>query len=110
MVYAHPASGVRFYMQLLLNIIVEAQNFEDIRTVDGIVYSTYKEACFRRGLLESAKEWHIMLNDASLCANAPQLHDLFVTLLVFCEISNPAELWEKHWIIWLMTLNIHKIK
>lgn len=32
-----------------------------------------------------------------LCATATQLRDLFVTLLVFCEINNPSELWEKHW-------------
>nr|XP_017245346.1 PREDICTED: uncharacterized protein LOC108217005 [Daucus carota subsp. sativus] len=97
MVYAHPASGERFYMRLLLNIVVGAQSFEDIRTVDGIVYSTYKEACFQRGLLESDNEWHIALHDASLSASAHQLHDLFVTLLVFCEVVNPRELWEKHW-------------
>ncbi|XP_074356468.1 uncharacterized protein LOC141696187 [Apium graveolens] len=53
MVYMHPASGERFYMRLLLNIVVGVKMFEEIRTVDGIVYSTYKEACFHRGLLES---------------------------------------------------------
>lgn len=97
MVYAHPASGERFYMRLLLNIVVGPTTFEDIRTVDGTVYSTYKEACFHRGLLESDKEWHIALADASLSANAMQLRELFVTLLVFCQVSNPSQLWEKHW-------------
>ncbi|WOG82236.1 hypothetical protein DCAR_0101398 [Daucus carota subsp. sativus] len=97
MVYAHLASGERFYMRLLLNLVVGPQSFEDIRTVDNIIYPTYKEACFHRGLLESDKEWHIALSDASLYANASQIRDLFVTLLVFCEISNPSELWEKHW-------------
>ncbi|XP_074362378.1 uncharacterized protein LOC141702627 [Apium graveolens] len=97
MVYAHPASGERFYMRLLLNIVVGVKTFEEIRKVDGIVYSTYKEACFHRGLLESDKEWHIALTDASLCASASQLRDLFVTLLVFCEVSNPSELWGSHW-------------
>nr|XP_017256445.1 PREDICTED: uncharacterized protein LOC108226004 [Daucus carota subsp. sativus] len=98
MVYAHPASGERFYMRLLLNLVVGPQSFEDIRTVDNIIYPTYKEACFHRGLLESDKEWHIALSDASLYANASQIRDLFVTLLVFCEISNPSELWERHWV------------
>ncbi|KAL8101721.1 hypothetical protein AgCh_033567 [Apium graveolens] len=61
MVYAHPASGERFYMRLLLNHVASAKSFEDIRTVDGIVYPTYKEACFHR-------------------------------------VSNPSELWDKHWV------------
>lgn len=97
MVYAHPASGERFYMRMLLNLIAGAKNFKDIRTVNGIVYPTYKEACFQIGLLHSDREWHIALQDASSYATAPQLRDLFVTMLIFCEISNPAELWEKHW-------------
>ncbi|XP_074328023.1 uncharacterized protein LOC141665934 [Apium graveolens] len=97
MVYAHPASQERFYLRLLLNFVVGPKSFEEIRTVDGVVYPTYKEACFYRGLLESDKEWHVALGDASLCANAAQLRDLFVTLLVFCEIINVGELWAKHW-------------
>lgn len=57
MVYAHPAFGERFYMRLLLNFVTGPKDFKDIRTVDRVVYSTYKEACFHRGLLESDKEW-----------------------------------------------------
>ncbi|KAL8106856.1 hypothetical protein AgCh_023594 [Apium graveolens] len=65
MVYAHPASGERFYMRLLLKFVTGPMDFKDIRTVDGVVCPTYKEACFRRGLLESDKEWQIVLDDAS---------------------------------------------
>ena len=46
MVYAHPASGERFYMHMLLNIVTGPQSFDDIRTVDGVLYPTYKDACF----------------------------------------------------------------
>lgn len=97
MVAAHPSSGERFYMRLLLNIVVGAKKFEDIRTVDGVVYETYKEACFHRGLLDSDNEWHVALDEASNYANAIQLRDLFVTMLIFCEVSNPADLWNRHW-------------
>ncbi|KAL8106785.1 hypothetical protein AgCh_023523 [Apium graveolens] len=69
MVYAHPASGERFYMRLLLKFVTGPMDFKDIRTVDGVVCPTYKEACFRRGLLESDKEWQIVLDDASLRLN-----------------------------------------
>ena len=48
------------------------------------------------GLLDSDMEWHIMLEDASIYANASHLRDLFVTLLVFCGVGNPKELWEKY--------------
>ena len=85
-------------MRLLLNIVQGATSFEDIRKVGGVVHRTYKEACFHRGLLDSDKEWHIALEDANAYATGPQLRDLFVTLLVFCEVSNPSELWKKHWL------------
>lgn len=97
MVDVHPSSGERFYMRLLLNIVAGAKKFEDIRIVDGIVYKTYKEACFHRGLLESDNEWNIALDEASTYANATQLRELFVTLLIFCEVCNLIDLWEKHW-------------
>ncbi|KAL8111953.1 hypothetical protein AgCh_019598 [Apium graveolens] len=84
-------------MRLLLNIIPGAQTFEEIRTIDGIIYPTYKEACFYRGLLECDNEWHVALDDASNYATAPQLRELFVTLLLYCEISNPPALWYNHW-------------
>ncbi|XP_074356466.1 uncharacterized protein LOC141696185 [Apium graveolens] len=105
MVYVHPASGERFYMRLLLNIVVGVKMFEEIRTVDGIVYSTYKEACFHRGLLESGKEWHIALTDASLCVSASQLHNLFVTLLVFAKLVTPQNSGQATGKIWLTILN-----
>nr|XP_017217380.1 PREDICTED: uncharacterized protein LOC108194955 [Daucus carota subsp. sativus] len=97
MVYAHPASGERFYMRLLLNLVAGATTFEAIRTVDGIIYPTYREACFHRGLLESDNEWHVALDDASSYATAPHLRELFVTMLLFCEVSDPSALWDRHW-------------
>ena len=92
MVYVNPSFGERFYMRLLLNIVQGPKSFDDIRKVGGIVHRTYKEACFHRGLLDSDNEWHIALVDADAYATRPQLRDLSVTLLVFCEVSNPSDL------------------
>ncbi|XP_074374461.1 uncharacterized protein LOC141714864 [Apium graveolens] len=87
MIVAHPSFGEHFYMRLLLNTVAGETSFEDIRTVDGIIYETYKEACFRRGLLESGNEWNITLEEAEIFSNAAHLQDLFVTLLIFSEIN-----------------------
>ncbi|KAL8123978.1 hypothetical protein AgCh_011835 [Apium graveolens] len=92
LVYAHPASGERFYIRMLLNLVVGERSFKDIQTINGVVYTTYKEACFQRALLDSDKEWHIALQNSSNYATAPQFRDLFVPMLIFCEVSNPAEL------------------
>ncbi|XP_017227630.2 uncharacterized protein LOC108192562 isoform X3 [Daucus carota subsp. sativus] len=97
MVYVHPTAGERFYLRMLLNIVKGATSFEDVRTVNGVVYNTYKEACFHHGLLECDDEWHTAITDASTHQTGAQLRELFVTLLLFCDISDVRALWDKHW-------------
>lgn len=64
-------------MRMLLNVARSATSFQDIRTMDGVVYSTYKEACYHHGLLESDNEWHAALDDASVYQTGQQLRELF---------------------------------
>jgi hypothetical protein len=37
------------------------------------------------------------LEEASLWALGRQLHDMFVSMLMFCEVTNPIQLWDAHW-------------
>ncbi|KAK9725314.1 hypothetical protein RND81_05G136000 [Saponaria officinalis] len=97
LVYAHPTSGERFYLRLLLSIVKGPTSYEDIRTYNGTTYPTFKEACYARGLLDGDKEWNDALQEASRWANASQLRQLFVTMLLFCEVSEPMQLWENNW-------------
>ena len=95
--YAHPASGERFYLRMLLNIMKGPRTFDEIKTVDGVTHPTYKAACYALGLLDGDKEWHEAINQASQWAIAAQLRELFVIILLFCEISEPLQLWENSW-------------
>jgi hypothetical protein len=92
--YAHPTSGERYYLRKLLNIVRGPKNFESIKTVKGVTYATFKEACYARGLLNDDKEWIDAFNEASHWATASQLRELFVAVLFFCEVTNVAKLWE----------------
>ncbi|KAL6540371.1 hypothetical protein OROHE_012142 [Orobanche hederae] len=47
--FAHPASGERFYMRMLLNFVKGGTSFESIRTVNGVTYPNYKAACYALG-------------------------------------------------------------
>lgn len=93
----HPAAGEKYYMRILLNHVKGATSFEDIRTVGSVTYKSYKEACFARGLLDGDKEWQEALEEASYWASAVQLKKLFVTLLLYCEVSKPRNLWTNFW-------------
>uniref|UniRef100_A0A453RTU0 Uncharacterized protein n=1 Tax=Aegilops tauschii subsp. strangulata TaxID=200361 RepID=A0A453RTU0_AEGTS len=50
-------------------------------TVDGVVHPTYKSACYALGLLNDDKEWDDCIKEASHWASAPQMRQLFYTIL-----------------------------
>lgn len=52
-VSAHPAEGERYYLRVLLNHVVGATSFEELRTVDGFVCPSFREAAEMRGLVEA---------------------------------------------------------
>ncbi|XP_066315160.1 ATP-dependent DNA helicase PIF1-like [Miscanthus floridulus] len=94
---AHPASGERYYLRVLLNTAKGCTSFEDIRTVNGVVHSSYKSACHALGLLNDDKEWIDCIKEASDWASGMQLQQLFATILCHCEITDPKSLWESNW-------------
>ncbi|XP_071729034.1 uncharacterized protein [Rutidosis leptorrhynchoides] len=79
-VYSNPASGERYYLRMLLNIVKEPRSFEELRTVDGTLHPTFKDACFAYGLLHDDREWTEAISEAKLWASGAQLHDLFGVL------------------------------
>ena len=52
--YAHPSSGERFYLRMLLNVVKGATSFDEIKTVNGQLCPSFKAACFALGLLDDS--------------------------------------------------------
>ncbi|XP_022004019.1 uncharacterized protein LOC110901502 [Helianthus annuus] len=96
-VYCNPAAGPKYYLRMLLGIVRGPRSFEEIKTVDGVVYATFKEACYAYDLLNDDKEWNDALSEAKLWASGSQLRELFVTMLLFCEVNRPVQLWAQNW-------------
>ena len=71
--------------------------FEDIRTVNGIVHSSYKSACHALGFLKDDTGWNLCIKEASNWSSGEQLRQLFGTILYYCEITDPRMLWESNW-------------
>ncbi|XP_074323219.1 uncharacterized protein LOC141660159 [Apium graveolens] len=94
--FAHPSSGERCYMCMLLNFVKGSTSFECIRTVNGVTYPTFKVACYALGLLDDDREWVDCLSKAAVWATGNELHNLFVTILIFFHVSNVPELWKTH--------------
>ncbi|KAL6873859.1 hypothetical protein ACP4OV_013941 [Aristida adscensionis] len=95
-VYAHPAEGERYFLRVLLNHVRGATSYEDLRTVDGVTYSTFREACENRGLIERDRSLDDCLREAATFQMPCALRRLFATILVFCEATNIRALWDEH--------------
>ena len=48
---AHPAEGERYYLRVLLNHVRGPTSYEYLRTVEGIVYPTFREAAEKKEVL-----------------------------------------------------------
>jgi hypothetical protein len=65
--------------------------------MDGIEHNTFKDACIIMGLFVDDNEWHQALEEAALWASSRHLRDMFASMLMSCEVTNPKQLWDAHW-------------
>ena len=93
---ANLAEGERYYLRVLLNHVAGATLFECLRTVDGKILPTFREAAERRGLTEADNTLDESLAEATEWMMPYALRRLFATILVFYEPSDVFGLWEKH--------------
>ncbi|WVZ64734.1 hypothetical protein U9M48_014211 [Paspalum notatum var. saurae] len=93
---AHPAEGERYFLRVLLNHVAGATSYEDLRTVDGEIMPSFREAAERRGLIEADTTLDDCLTEAETFQMPSALRRLFATILVYCEASDVQGLWNKH--------------
>lgn len=93
----HASGGETFFLRMLLMQRKGATSFKDLRTVDGRIYNTFKEACDALGLLSDDRQWHIALTENTLSAMPAQLRELFVHILTNNTVADPLRLWQSHW-------------
>ncbi|GJV14239.1 hypothetical protein Tco_1359562 [Tanacetum coccineum] len=73
------------------------KEFAELMTVNKRICSSFKEACSAYGLLNDDKEWTHAISEASFWALGLQLRHLFVTILIFRDVSRPLKLWNENW-------------
>ncbi|GFV10861.1 ATP-dependent DNA helicase [Trichonephila clavipes] len=92
----HPKNTECFYIRLLLINVRAPISFQDLRTVNGQLCATYRQACQELNLLENDAHWDTALADASNTARPQQIRTLFAIILTTCFPSNPKDFWEKY--------------
>ncbi|XP_054795045.1 uncharacterized protein LOC129300500 [Prosopis cineraria] len=93
--HASPASGERYYLRILLTKVKGPRSYDEIKTVDNIVYPTFREACYARGLLDDDKEYIDAIKEASIWATGITLRKMFVSMLLCCCLSRPDIVWKE---------------
>ncbi|CAE1314363.1 unnamed protein product [Acanthosepion pharaonis] len=57
---------------------------------------SYREACFRLGLLEDDSQWDAAMAEGELLRTPSRFRTLFAILLLRCELRDPLSLWLKY--------------
>ena len=64
--------------------------------MEGDLCSSFREACFRLGLLEDDNQYHSAMQETSVSNSAASLRSLFAVMLTWCKPSNPIDIYEHH--------------
>ncbi|RZB68704.1 hypothetical protein D0Y65_038465 [Glycine soja] len=97
LIWVPPSAGELFYLRMMLSTAKGAQSYSDIRTVNGLVYPTFREACFAKGFLGSGQEFISALQEANNWGTAHYLRKLFVKLLFMNTMDKSEYVWQQTW-------------
>ncbi|XP_028782636.1 uncharacterized protein LOC114738734 [Neltuma alba] len=93
--HVSPTAGELYYLRILLTKVRGPRSFDEIKTVNGVVHSTFREACFALGLLDDDREYIVAINEASSWASGNALRKMFVSMLLCCCLSRPENVWKE---------------
>ena len=88
-----PKKTETYHLRMLLYHVPGATSFAFLRTVNGVQYESFQDAARALGLLSSDDQWKKCLEEAADTQSPRALRKLFCIILVFCEPSDPFQLW-----------------
>ena len=90
----HPNNFECYLLRLLLHTVRGPTSFQELRTVNGQICETYRQACQLSDLLDDDTHWNTTLEEAATNHSPAKLRDLFAIMISTCGLSDPAQLWE----------------
>ncbi|XP_076945952.1 uncharacterized protein LOC143617209 [Bidens hawaiensis] len=99
--HVSPSLGEVYFLRVLLNKVKGPRSFDEIKTVNGVIYATFRDACYALGLLDDDSEYIEAIQEASQSGSGFFLRNLFASMLMSNSISRPEFVWEKTWSIYL---------
>ncbi|XP_024886657.1 uncharacterized protein LOC112464095 [Temnothorax curvispinosus] len=86
----------RYYLRLLLLHVRGAKCYEDLRTVNGVLYETFKDAAKTRNLIESDDQWDKTLEEVKESQMPAQIRELFAYICIYGTPTDVPTLWNKY--------------
>ncbi|XP_010480980.1 PREDICTED: uncharacterized protein LOC104759795 [Camelina sativa] len=90
--YVPPYVGQAYYLRVLLNKISGPTSFDYLKTVNGVLYNDFQEACYALGLLDDDKEYIAAINEAGLMLSRTQIENICLTEIELMLRSNGTSL------------------
>ncbi|GAU51410.1 hypothetical protein TSUD_413210 [Trifolium subterraneum] len=83
-----------FYLRLLLNVQVGCTSYEDLKTVNGNIHDSYRDACGALKLLEDDREFIAAIVEVANLGSGVSIRKMFARLLMSNTMSDPLRVWE----------------
>ena len=85
-------------LRLLLLHVPGARGYDDLKTVDNVTKKSFAEAAKARGLMQNVDEIDQILEEyLNSTDSLSKQCELFALILVWHEVGDARELWEKNW-------------
>ncbi|XP_076953595.1 uncharacterized protein LOC143627716 [Bidens hawaiensis] len=82
-----PALGEAYFLRILINRVKGPKSFEEIRTVNGQTYNTFRDACYALGLLDDDTEYIEGIEEASISGSGDYDHCLLQCCLLIVSLD-----------------------
>eukprot|EP00956_Cyclotella_meneghiniana_P009871 scaffold13641_cov42-Cyclotella_meneghiniana.AAC.15 len=95
MISVSPNHGDLFYLRLLLKNKAGATSFDDLKTVNGIVFPDFKGACIELGLCEDDSQWIDTMEEAVEISRPFVIRGLFCNIVLECHPTDPLAMFNR---------------
>ena len=93
-----PKDPELYALRLFLLRISGARSYDDLKTVDNVTKGSFAEAAKARGLMQNVDEIDQILEEYLNSTDSLNKQcELFALILVWHEVGDARELWEKNW-------------
>lgn len=97
MFFVNPSNIELLGLRTLLLLRPGAKSYEDLRTIDGIKYNSFREALVGIGYETDDKNWSDLLEEGfQYMTSGDSIRQLFASVLLFCSPLRPQALWEAY--------------